>query len=241
MSIKNYSSYPIRKITLVAFLFMLFVFNLTVFAASSDNKITANDIIENESEKSWSIEPYLTQSVHLKWIEEGGIIDFQGLLIPELGTIIEGNPRSNVYLFFDFSVATAIFDIYNIQFSPVDLNINKASLTYKTDYYSKYLPENLKLELYPGSDPYNLDMYNFGLETKWSSKNDLEIFAELLLYNLFDETGYNFSKNNYGLIIGAQWFDIFNMGVDKSTDFKIEMILCLWKLTITKIAIFPQM
>jgi hypothetical protein len=39
---------------------MLFVFNLTVFAVSSNNKIASNNIIENEPEKSWSIAPYFT-------------------------------------------------------------------------------------------------------------------------------------------------------------------------------------
>jgi hypothetical protein len=145
-------------------------------------------------------------------------------LVPELGTVIKGNPQSDIFLYLDFSVTAGIFDIYNIRFAPLDFNANKASLTYKTDYSSKYLPDYLKLELYSDGDQYtyNNDFYNLGLEAKWCTKNGLQLYAELSLYDLFSEIGKNFSNNNYGLTIGAQWFDIFDKGEDKFTNFKIE-------------------
>jgi len=203
---------------------MLSVINITSFAAPPINKIASNDITDNESEKSWSIDPYFTQSVHLKWIEEGNIGDFQGLLIPELGTIIKSDPQSDIFLYLDFSVSAQIYDIYNIRFAPVDFNVNSAKLTYKTDYSSKYLPDILQLELCPDDEQYNYndDIYNLVLGAEWCTEKDLEIYAEFLFYDLFSETGYNFLNNNYGLTIGAQVFDIFDKGEEKSTDFKIE-------------------
>lgn len=209
------------KIIILAILItILLESSLTLFAASSDNTLASSDSLNNESEKSWSIDPYFTQSVYLKWIEEGNIGDFQGLLVPELGTIIKGNTKSDISLYLDISVTAEIFDIYNIRFAPVDFNVNKANLTRKTDYSSKYLPDILKLELYPNGEQYN-DIYNLGLEAKWCKEKDLEIYIEFLVYDLFSEASYNFSNNKSGLTIGAQWFDIFDKGVEKSTDFKI--------------------
>ena len=212
----------LKIIILTILIAILFETSLTSFAAYSVNQIVSADSPYNESEKNWSIEPYFTQSVYLKWQEEAGIRDFQGLLVPELGTTIKGDLNADISAFLDISLVAQIYDIYNIEFSPVRLNINQTYLNYNTDFSDKYLPDSFKLEFYSDGDSYNDDIYNLGLEAKWCKEKDLEIYIEFLVYDIFSEASYNFSNNKSGLIIGAQWFDIFDKGVEKSTDFKIE-------------------
>jgi len=218
----KYPLFILKIIILTILIAILFETSLTSFAAYSVNQIVSADSPYNESEKNWSIEPYFTQSVYLKWIEEGNIGDFQGLLVPELGTTIKGDLNADISAFLDISLVAQIYDIYNIEFAPVRLNINQAYLNYNTDFSNKYLPDNFKLELYSDGDSYNDDIYNFGFEAKWSPENDLELYTEFLLYNLFSEKSYNYSNNSYELTIGAQCFDIFDTGNNKSTNFKIE-------------------
>lgn len=45
--------------------------------------------------------------------------DFQGLLVPELGTIIKTDLQSDICLYLDFSVSAQIYDIYNNKFAPI--------------------------------------------------------------------------------------------------------------------------
>jgi len=218
-----YSTFLIRIFISAILLLTLPEVSINSFAAFSDNQPASSDSLNNKSEKNISFNPYFTQTIHLRWQEEGGIGDFQGLLVPELGTSITVDPHSDISVCLDISLVVQIFDIYNIQFSPVSLNINQAYLNYKTDFSNKYMPDSFKFELCSDDDQYNDDIYNLGLETKWyNTKKDLEIFAEIFLYDLFSKTGYNFSNNNYGLTIGAQWYDIFNSEDDKHTDIKME-------------------
>lgn len=209
---------PIKVIILAfALLLMLTGINMTSFAEFSADEPILLSSTNSEFEKSWTCSPYFTQSVHLKWQEEGGIKDFQGLLVPELGTIIKNDSQSDISLYLDFSVSAQIYDIYNIQFAPTNFNINEAYLNYKTDFSNRYLPANLKCELYPDND-----LFNLGMESEWFRQNNLEVYTEILLYDLFSCADDKLPDNNCGLTIGAQWSDIFNREDDKCTNFKIE-------------------
>lgn len=211
------------KIIISIFLLLILTgINITSFAALSKNNHVFSNSLNDKSEKSWSIDPYFTQSIYLKWQQGDSIGNLQGLLVPELGSIITSNPWLDISVYFDFSMAAQIYDIYNIQFAPINFNINQVYLNYNTDFSNKNLPDSFKFELYSDDDQYNDDIYNLGLEAKWCTKKDLELYTELLLYDLFSGTDYNFSNNSYGLTIGAQWYDIFNSEDDKHTDLKME-------------------
>ena len=212
------------KIVIQLFLLVILInLNITSFAAISDNESNLFISPDDESEKSQIFYPYFTQSVHFKWIKEGDIGDFQGLLVPELGTIIKTDPQSDICLYLDFSVSAQIYDIYNIKFAPVNLNVNKAYLNYKPDFSNKHMPDNIKFEIYSDNQiiVYD-DSLNLGLEGAWLLSEKVKLYAEFLLYDLFSCQNNKFSNNKYGLNIGAQWFDLFNREGNKHTNFKIE-------------------
>ncbi len=72
---------------------------------------------------------------------------FQGLLVPELGVIIDGNPNRKSSFFLDLSIDAQIYDIYNIQFAPTNFNIKKAYLKHKTDFSSEYLQDGIEWQI----------------------------------------------------------------------------------------------
>jgi len=103
----------------------------------------------NNSEDKWSVNGYFEQSVYLKWQnqlddknsnKDSGQI--QGLLVPELGMIFYGELWDDDSSFlFDLSVNAQIYDIYNIQFAPFNLNLNKLYLKFKTGSFGSSMSE----------------------------------------------------------------------------------------------------
>jgi hypothetical protein len=224
MSLKYFSSYIIRIITITFLLLILLVYNINSFAAYSDQKTIYYDLPNSVTEKSLTFNPYFAQSIHLKWLEEGNIGDFQGLLIPELGIIIKGDSHYDISVYFDFSIAAHIYDIYNIQFAPISFNINQAYLNYKTEFSKKYMPDSFKVELYSDNDNtiYHDNLYNLGLETTWISEKDIKIYTEYLFYYFVSRDGIEVSKNNFGLKLGTKCYDVFKSKDGKDTDIRIE-------------------
>ena len=201
---------------------MLNGINIYSFAALSENNSISPDSLKDNPEESQLFYPYFTQTMYLKWQKEFEIIDMQGLLVPELGFVYKDNSDSDISVYLDFSVDAQIFDLYNIHFSPVNINLNQACLSYKTDFSNKYLPDNLKCELYSDYDIFDNEIVNLGLEARWFPEKNLELYTELLFYDLFSSDNLKQLENKYGLMIGTQWSDILNSKDNRHTDLIIE-------------------
>jgi hypothetical protein len=96
-----------------------------------------------------SISGYLNQKLHLKGqnnnptATSSAIKINQGLYDLRFGTIISGEIWENVAFLTDISVDVQVFDLSNIQFSPIDLNLNKAYLKFKTDAFQIPVSDNI--------------------------------------------------------------------------------------------------
>ncbi len=98
---------------------------------------------------SISVSGYLNQKLHFKGQDynptatSSAIKIDQGLYGLEFGTVISGEIWDNAAFLADFSVDIQVFDIKNIQFSPVELNLNKAYLKFKTDASQLSISDNI--------------------------------------------------------------------------------------------------
>jgi hypothetical protein len=96
-----------------------------------------------------SISGYLNQKLHFKGQNENpsapssAIKLNQGLYELKFGTIISGEIWENAAFLADISVDVQVFDLSNIQFSPSDLNLNKAYLKFKTDGFQIPISDNI--------------------------------------------------------------------------------------------------
>ncbi len=137
--------------------------------------------------KTWSVGGYYEQSVYLKWQNqlEGNDLNtpylnlgqIEGLLIPELGVVIDGNPNRKSSFFLDLSIDAQIYDIYNIQFAPTNFNIKKAYLRHKTDFSSEYLPDGIEWQI--GRD-----------KLFWGpAHNDSLILSDHISHDMFNYSG----------------------------------------------------
>jgi hypothetical protein len=139
---------------IVFIIFFLLTVSIVSYAAEPTNNA------------DFSIEPYFTQSIHLKWQDDINFsqnsaneyepnnpateianLQLQGLLVPELGIGIksDNSPRSSFCL--DFSIDAQVYDIYNIRFAPVNFNIKKAYLTYRIDFLNEFVDDGIELQI----------------------------------------------------------------------------------------------
>jgi len=161
----------LKKILFIVFI--LLTINIGSYAAEPD---TNTDI---------SIEPYFTQSIHLKWQDDINFsqnsanendinnsakkianMPLQGLIVPEAGIAVKADRNPNYSFCLDFSVDAQIYDIYNIRFAPINFNLKKAYLTYRTDFLNKFLDDGIELQI--GRD-----------ELLWGPSQNLDIRAPL--------------------------------------------------------------
>ncbi len=67
----------------------------------------------------------------------------QGLLELQFGAQLSGELWEELPFMIDLSLATQIYDIYNIDFAPVSLSLNKAYLKFKTNSFRLSLPDSM--------------------------------------------------------------------------------------------------
>jgi hypothetical protein len=97
--------------------------------------------ILNRINDSISVSGYLNQKLHFKGQDynptanSSAITINQGLYDLKFGTIISGEIWDNAAFLADLSIDIQVFDINNMQFSPVELNLNKAYLKFKTNEF----------------------------------------------------------------------------------------------------------
>jgi len=111
--------------------------------------LNKSEAILNRIQDSISVSGYLNQKLHFKGQDYNPITNSsatkinQGLYDLKFGTIISGEIWENTAFLADLSVDIQVFDIRNIQFSPVELNLNKAYLKFKTDASQLSISDNI--------------------------------------------------------------------------------------------------
>jgi len=67
----------------------------------------------------------------------------QGLLELQFGAQLSGELWEEIPFMIDFSLATQIYDIYNVVFAPLSFNLNEAYLKFKTNSFCLSLPDSI--------------------------------------------------------------------------------------------------
>lgn len=111
--------------------------------------LNKSEAILSRIQDSISVSGYLNQKLHFKGQDydptstSSAIKINQGLYNLDFGTVISGEIWDNAAFLADLSVDVQVFDIRNIQFSPVELNLNKAYLKFKTNASQLSISDNI--------------------------------------------------------------------------------------------------
>ena len=211
----SYYSY-LKKITIT--LLLLLSISIIPYAAELENNLNIY------------VEPYFIQSVHLKWLDESNIsqnpvnesylnnafknigdMQLQGLLVPELGIVIKANNYPDSLFCLDLSIDAQIYDIYNINFSPLNFNVNKAYLSYKLDFLSNFLEDGINLKI-------GRDELFWGPSQNLDIRGSLDSLVSIIEDNSWDMLKYsgiikisdNQKQNNNNLLNFDKIFSLFD-------------------------------
>jgi len=98
-----------------------------------------------------SINSYFKQSVYFKWQNQFEIVDIiesdgqmQGLLVPELELTVDGKSWKDSFFYIGLSMIVQVYDIYNFQFAPINLNLNKMYLEFKANIMKECFPKGIQ-------------------------------------------------------------------------------------------------
>ncbi|MBN2395768.1 MAG: hypothetical protein JXC36_04805 [Candidatus Atribacteria bacterium] len=98
-----------------------------------------NQFIDLAGEEEW-----IGDQSHAK--EDNHIINFdQGLYEMQLGALLKGEIWDELPFLVDISIDVQVYDLYNLKYSPIELNLNKGYFKFKTDSAHLSISENIPI------------------------------------------------------------------------------------------------